>query len=263
MRVNRGWKWVGSLAAFVVVWPGGGLSAETHESQVEWRIFELVNAQRQQLGKGALKRQPPLDQAASEYALFLAKKDLQLKMPKDTTAHMLDGSNPWVRVTKAGYNPADKGVGFSENLAYCHFPTTSDPGKAAFDWWMKSAGHKENLENGESVDTGIGCWKSNSGWLYSVQVYAKPAVKLTAFSIKVVNKTKQTLKFRLGGHGVLDFYTLAPGQTGSYKAPVREGESGMFLETPHGTFGQGFLIYDGKTYEIHPRPDGFYIVIPK
>jgi uncharacterized protein YkwD len=100
---------------------------------------DLVNAYRRQNGLRPLKLQPALTEAARSHARDLAKWD--------RISHFgSDGSNPWDRVKRAGYNArlAAENVGTGQ--------ITIDE---VMKGWEASPGHKKNLLLPEAEHMGI------------------------------------------------------------------------------------------------------------
>jgi uncharacterized protein YkwD len=103
------------------------------------RARDLVNAYRKQNGLRALKLQPALTEAARAHARDLAKWD--------RISHFgSDGSNPWDRVKRAGYNAklAAENVGTGQ--------VTVDE---VFKGWQVSPGHNKNLLLADAEHMGI------------------------------------------------------------------------------------------------------------
>jgi uncharacterized protein YkwD len=103
------------------------------------RARDLVNAYRKQKGLRALKLQPALTEAARAHSRDLAKWD--------RISHFgSDGSNPWDRVKRAGYNArlAAENVGTGQ--------ITIDE---VIKGWQGSPGHNKNLLLAEAEHMGI------------------------------------------------------------------------------------------------------------
>jgi uncharacterized protein YkwD len=103
------------------------------------RARELVNAYRKEKGLRPLKLQPALTEAARAHSHDLAKWD--------RISHFgSDGSNPWDRVKRTGYNAKLA----AENVG---------TGQASFDevmkGWRASPGHNKNLLLPEAEHMGI------------------------------------------------------------------------------------------------------------
>jgi uncharacterized protein YkwD len=90
---------------------------------------DLVNAYRKEKGLGPLKLQPNLTEAARAHARDLAKWD--------RISHFgSDGSNPWDRVKRAGYNAKVT----AENVG-----TGQTSIQEVIKGWRNSPGHNKNL----------------------------------------------------------------------------------------------------------------------
>jgi uncharacterized protein YkwD len=103
------------------------------------RARDLVNAYRKEKGLRALKLQPALTEAARAHSRDLARWD--------RISHFgSDGSNPWDRVKRAGYNArlAAENVGTGQ--------VTIDE---VIKGWQGSPGHNKNLLLGEAEHMGI------------------------------------------------------------------------------------------------------------
>ena len=100
---------------------------------------DLVNAYRKEKGLRPLKLQPNLTEAARAHSRDLAKWD--------RISHFgSDGSNPWDRVKRAGYNAkvAAENVGTGQATI-----------QEVLDGWKNSPGHNKNLLLPEAVHMGI------------------------------------------------------------------------------------------------------------
>lgn len=60
---------------------------------------------------------------------------------------------------------------FAENVAYSY--NYDDPVKVAVDGWMKSPGHRKNILDEGSEETGVGVAHSKDGKFYITQLFAK------------------------------------------------------------------------------------------
>jgi uncharacterized protein YkwD len=56
----------------------------------------------------------------------------------------------------------------SENVAWTNY---SDPAQSAFNWWLTSPGHKDNLEHEVHITTGVGAALSEDGTYYFTQMF--------------------------------------------------------------------------------------------
>jgi uncharacterized protein YkwD len=103
------------------------------------RARELVNAYRREKGLRPLKLQPALTEAARAHARDLAKWD--------RISHFgSDGSNPWDRVKRAGYNA---------RLAAENVGTGQVTIEEVIKGWKASPGHNKNLLLPEAEHMGI------------------------------------------------------------------------------------------------------------
>jgi uncharacterized protein YkwD len=121
--------------------PTGALAGRDYSStrlDVE-RARELVNAYRREKGLRPLKLQPALTEAARAHSRDLAKWD--------RISHFgSDGSNPWDRVKRAGYNA---------KLAAENVGTGQATIEEVIKGWQASAGHNRNLLLPEAEHMGI------------------------------------------------------------------------------------------------------------
>lgn len=99
----------------------------------------LINAYRKQHGLKPVELNPQLTTAAKEHARDLAKWDR-------ISHYGSDGSNPWDRVKRTGYNPkvAAENVGTGQ--------ATVDE---VFKGWRESEGHNKNLLLADATQMGI------------------------------------------------------------------------------------------------------------
>jgi uncharacterized protein YkwD len=121
--------------------PAGALADRdfSHTRLDAERAREMVNAYRKEKGLRPLKLQPALTEAARAHSQDLAKWD--------RISHFgSDGSNPWDRVKRTGYNAKLA----AENVG---------TGQASFDevmkGWRASPGHNKNLLLAEAEHMGI------------------------------------------------------------------------------------------------------------
>jgi uncharacterized protein YkwD len=123
----------------------------------EKTILDLVNTEREMKKVTPLKPSPLLFKVARAHSDNMAKQN---KM-----AHILDGKDPVKRVQEAGY----KSPWVGENVAAGYEFGAKD----AFEAWMKSKPHRENIQNGTYQEIGIGIARSEKGELYYTQVFAR------------------------------------------------------------------------------------------
>jgi uncharacterized protein YkwD len=103
------------------------------------RARDLVNAYRKEKGLRSLKLQPALTEAARAHSRDLAKWD--------RISHFgSDGSNPWDRVKRAGYNA---------KLAAENVGTGQVTIQEVIKGWKNSPGHNKNLLLADAEHMGI------------------------------------------------------------------------------------------------------------
>ena len=126
-------------------------------SGIEREILQRVNVERRKQRLDTLVWNPALEQAARLQALEMAAEH--------TMAHDLPGA-PYPtlkdRVRHVGYSYRH----VTENIAY-GYPTAA----YAVGAWMSSAGHRANILDRVSVETGVGVARAKSGELYFCQVF--------------------------------------------------------------------------------------------
>lgn len=103
------------------------------------RAREFINAYRKEKGLKPLKLNAALTEAAKAHARDLAKWDR-------ISHYGSDGSNPWDRVKRAGYNA---------KLAAENVGTGQASLEEVMKGWKESAGHNKNLLLGDAEHMGI------------------------------------------------------------------------------------------------------------
>jgi len=158
---------------------------------VEKQILDLVNAYRVKNEAGKVELEDKLSATAQAHARAMAKADKY--GDDDKNGHIWDGKNPADRAKDAGYKFSALGenVGWNSNQ--------KDPADVIVKAWIKSTHHEKNMVNKDFTQTGIGAAKGKSGKWYFVQLFGKPAGKVTRLTATITNQTKQTIAFRIGG----------------------------------------------------------------
>lgn len=126
----------------------------------ESALIGLINQERQNRGIASLNAQGQLTTAARNHSADMACNDF--------VSHTgSDGSLPWDRVAALGYAYA----AIAENI----YAGSSDP-QAAFNGWMNSSGHRDNMLNPAYTEIGIGYmyWAGSSYGAYVTAVFARP-----------------------------------------------------------------------------------------
>ncbi|MEV6518062.1 CAP domain-containing protein [Micromonospora chalcea] len=141
---------------------GGGTgatkaTATTALSAELQKVVTLVNQERAKAGCKALTVNAKLNLAAQRHSQDQADHK---KMDHNGS----DGSKPWDRVKRAGYNYSMVG----ENVAWGYQSAAE-----VMDGWMKSEGHRKNILNCGYTQIGMGLARSNGP--YWTQVFGTPA----------------------------------------------------------------------------------------
>ena len=133
---------------------------DSHTLNQENEVVWIVNDYRVSIGLNALVSTTALSDVARAHSLHMVIHDF--------FAHQNpEGDSPGQRILKGGILWSMAG----ENLAAGY----SSP-ETAFDAWMNSPGHKENIERVEWVFTGVGVWvdPSSAYGTYFTQNFSRP-----------------------------------------------------------------------------------------
>lgn len=117
----------------------------------EHRLLVLTNQRRQQVGCGSLVRNVPMVRAARGHSSRMANTR--------TLSHQLSGEAFFSkRIERAGYTPWRI---LAENIAW----GSLSPG-VIFRSWMRSAPHRENIDNCRLRDVGLGVsYAGGNAWV--------------------------------------------------------------------------------------------------
>jgi uncharacterized protein YkwD len=115
-------------------------AALTPAADFAYRVVELTNDFRRQNGLLPLAVNTQIRNAAQLYSQTMAQQDFFDHVGRD-------GSLPWVRMQRAGYNY----VAAAENLAAGHLTPA-----AVVQGWIDSPGHRRNLLNPNLREIGVG-----------------------------------------------------------------------------------------------------------
>jgi len=132
---------------------------EGYESQ----LIDLINAERTNQGFSALTYNSLLTSAAKSHSLDMACQNYFSHTGSD-------GSSPFDRISWTGYSYQAA----AENI-FAGSGSYNTP-QQAFDSWMSSSGHRDNMINPDYTEIGIGCAGNSSGAYedYFTAVFAKP-----------------------------------------------------------------------------------------
>ena len=154
--------------------------------KIEKDIVELVNQHRISIGLSSL--------ISSDIVAEQAKLHSS-NMARGRTSFGHDHFNK----RTAAISDVMGGLSFSENVAYGH-----NSAEAAMSSWLKSAGHKKNLE-GDFTHFGVGVAQASNGTLYFTQIFVKVdpnsilvltdeiAERLEIEIVELVNRHRATL----------------------------------------------------------------------
>jgi uncharacterized protein YkwD len=133
--------------------PSGNASFES-------ALMALINLERQNRGVGTLLPQGQLTTAARSHSADMACNDFFSHTGSD-------GSLPWDRVSALGYSYS----AIAENI----FAGSSNA-QTAFDSWMNSPGHRDNILNPTYTEIGLGYryWANSPYGAYTTAVFARP-----------------------------------------------------------------------------------------
>jgi uncharacterized protein YkwD len=148
-----------ALAVEVVLFGASNDLQGTAVSGQDARVIELMNTARTAAGMSGVTVDPLLTQAAAAHCADMLTTDV-------LTHTGTDGSQPWDRLDRVGYNWGNVG----ENVLY---RWDASP-EGAFDQWWNSPGHKANMMNADFTQTGVAACKHGSGKFYYVMVLAAP-----------------------------------------------------------------------------------------
>jgi uncharacterized protein YkwD len=126
-------------------------------TQIEREIMHLVNLERMKTGLDTLRWNAQLDKAAKIQAVQMAA---QRKMAHDLPGAGYPGLKD--RIRYAGYSYRH----IAENVAF-GYPDAAYTVAA----WMKSSGHRLNILDRASAETGVGVARAKTGELYYCQVF--------------------------------------------------------------------------------------------
>ncbi len=167
------------------------------------RVAELIvqqaNAFRKQQGRGPLQTNAKLTAAADYFAKYLARTN--------KFSHTADGTQPWDRVKKFGYDYAI----VAENIAYEYDSagfTSEALARKLMEGWEQSPGHRKNLLDPDVTEIGVAVARSpETGYYYAVQDFARPASERQEF--KITNDADATIRYQVAGRT----YPLPPHYT--------------------------------------------------
>jgi uncharacterized protein YkwD len=161
--------------------------ASANLAEVGRLIMQGTNAFRAHQGAGATKPNDRLQQAAQEFAKYMARTTRY--------SHEADGRQPWERAAAHGYAYCM----VSENIAFQFHSRgfqTEDLAERFMKGWEESPGHRRNMLDPDATEIGVGVARSESGRYYAVQLFGRPQSMRMAF--RIANRTMYTVSYQLG-----------------------------------------------------------------
>ncbi|MGH3738296.1 MAG: CAP domain-containing protein [Micromonosporaceae bacterium] len=128
----------------------------TGDAALEAAVIDLVNAERDKSGCGAVRLEVKLRTASRRHSADMAAHN-------EMSHTGSDGSSPWDRAGRAGYDHA-----MSENVAMGYRTA-----EAVMEGWMNSKGHRDNILNCEAKAVGVGLARSSDGTPYWTQMFGR------------------------------------------------------------------------------------------
>ena len=151
------------------------------------RVEQGTNEFRRREGLQAVRREPHLQRAATEFAQFMARTSKY--------GHEADGRDPPARAKAAGYDYCI----ILENIAY-HYDSrgfeTDALARKIVAGWEASPPHRENMRNPAVTQIGVGVARSSTGYYYSVEMLGLPRSASVRFEVR--NESQDAVRYRIG-----------------------------------------------------------------
>ena len=151
------------------------------------RIVEQTNAFRQAQGREPQAVNAALEQAAGDFAAFMAKNGKY--------GHAADGRTPAERAAAHGYDYCI----VLENIAYLFRSTGYDTETLVqrfVEGWKNSPEHRKNLLERGATQTGAGVAQAQDGRYYGVQMFGRPKSAAIRFSVR--NESGRRVEYQAG-----------------------------------------------------------------
>jgi uncharacterized protein YkwD len=193
--------WINSclVVACAIGTMAGAHAAQPDLAQARRAVVAGANNFRQANGQAALATNPKLDAAAAAFAAYMARTERY--------GHEADGQQPSQRAEAKGYA---WGL-VAENLAYMMSSRgfgTEELAQRLVQGWIDSPGHRHNLLEPGSTETGVAIAHSaGSDRYYAVQMFGRPASMRVHFALS--NRSGQSVRYQLGDKS----WSLGPGVT--------------------------------------------------
>ena len=174
-----------ALAALAVCSACSAYAADV--AQTAKAVVERTNAFRKAQGLEPVSDEPALQQAAQEFARFMAKTGKY--------GHTADGRRPPQRAAAQGYEYCI----VSENIAYQYRSSGYDTATLAremVEGWKQSPEHRKNMLQPAVTETGVGIAQGDEGRYFGVQMFGRPKSAAIRFSVR--NNAGGTIEYRTG-----------------------------------------------------------------
>ena len=152
------------------------------------RVMAATNELRRAEGLAAVKPQRQLEQAAQEFARYMAKTTRY--------GHEADGREPAQRAEAHGYVYCV----VLENIAYTYDSrglTTPALAEHVVEGWKHSEGHRKNMLDPRVADTAVAIAQGErNGYYYAVQMFGLPRSASVSFAVR--NESQSTVSYRVG-----------------------------------------------------------------
>lgn len=124
--------------------------------QMEWLIFDLVNAERKKAGLSILRWDPDL--------LLITRQHSEKMTRLNAVTHYQDDKGLGARLSEAGFRGwTVVGENLGQNRGH------ANPAKAIFDKWLASKQHKKNILDPRWDVTAVGVAIDRKGQIYFTQ----------------------------------------------------------------------------------------------
>ncbi|MGE0699218.1 MAG: CAP domain-containing protein [Hyphomicrobiaceae bacterium] len=213
-------------------------------SKTEVAIVEQTNAFRRAEKLEPLKRDPMLDRAARQFALYLAKSG--------RFAHEADGRQPGDRAKEAGYWYCTIAENLALNLDSRGF-TVEKLARETVEGWKQSPGHRKNMLLPHVTEIGVGTAQAmgSDPKFLTVQLFGRPLS--LAYEFKVMNKSTFTVQYTFAGKSErLDPHVTATHKScdpGKITFSAGSWISGTKLDA-------SYVPRAGSVFVVRPGPDG-------
>lgn len=150
-------------------------------------VVERTNVFRKAQGLEPVSIAPALEQAAQEFARFMAKTGKY--------GHAADGRRPPQRAAAQGYEYCI----VAENIAYQYRSSGYDTATLAqemVEGWKQSPEHRKNMLEPAVTQTGVGIAQGEEGRYFGVQMFGRPKSAAIRFSVR--NRAGGQIEYQAG-----------------------------------------------------------------